>query len=165
MVAWQPAYVGIGSNLGDSRSQVERAFVALAALPESRLVARSPLYVTRPFGPVAQPDFLNAVAGILTRQPLAAFFAMLRALEPALGRAPPRERWGPRAIDLDLLVFGMARQSDAALAVPHPGLAERDFVLHPLRDVAPDLEVPGLGRVRELAAVVADRGLRRLDVA
>jgi 2-amino-4-hydroxy-6-hydroxymethyldihydropteridine diphosphokinase len=163
MPPWQPAYVGIGSNLGDSRGRVLHAFEALGALSRTRLVARSPLYLTPAFGPVSQPDFVNAVAGLLTQQPLGPFFEALRALEATLGRTPPRERWGPREIDLDLLVFGQARQADASLTVPHPGIAERDFVLHPLCDVAAELEVPGVGRVRELAAAVVDRGLRRLD--
>ncbi|MCU0761290.1 MAG: 2-amino-4-hydroxy-6-hydroxymethyldihydropteridine diphosphokinase [Steroidobacteraceae bacterium] len=163
MLPWQPAYVGIGSNLGDPRGRVLRAFEALADLPDTRLLARSPLYVTPAFGPVSQPDFVNAVAGLLTRQALEPFFGALRALETDLGRTPPRERWGPREIDLDLLVFGAARHEDARLTVPHPGIAERDFVLHPLCDVAPDLEVPGVGRVWELARSVVDRGVRRLD--
>jgi 2-amino-4-hydroxy-6-hydroxymethyldihydropteridine diphosphokinase len=163
MQPWQPAYVGIGSNLGDSRDRVARAFAGLGGLPETRLVASSALYATTAFGPVAQPDFLNAAAGVLTRLPLDAFFDALRSLEAALGRTPPRQRWGPREIDLDLLVFGQARRGDERLTLPHPGIAERDFVLFPLRDLAPDLEVPGLGVVRELAAAVEDRGMRRLN--
>ena len=162
MLAWQPAYVGIGSNLGDSRERLQQAFEALGSLPQTRLVCRSPLYATRAFGPVQQPDFVNAVAGVLTGLALLPFFEALRALEAALGRTPPRQRWGPREIDLDLLVFGAARHADERLTVPHPGIAERDFVLHPLRDVAPDLEIAGVGRVRELAAAVTDRGMRRL---
>jgi len=160
---WQPAYVGIGSNLGDSRQQVERALAGLGALPETRLVARSSLYATAAFGPVEQPDFLNAVAGLLTRLSVDAFFVELRALESALGRTPPRQRWGPREIDLDLLVFGHEVRADDQLTLPHPGIAERDFVLFPLRELAPDLEVPGVGVVRNLAAAVEDRGMRRLS--
>ena len=83
-------------------------------------------------------------------------------LEQRLGRSPPRERWGPREIDLDLLVHGSARINDEVLTVPHPGIPQRDFVLYPLQDIAPDLWVPGLGRVRALAARVEDRGVRRL---
>jgi len=161
--AWQPAYVGIGSNLGDSRDRVARAFVGLGSLPQTRLVARSAIYSTTAFGPVEQGDFVNAAAGLLTRLPLDAFFDALRALEASLGRTPPRERWGPREIDLDLLVFGRAVRADERLTLPHPGIAERDFVLFPLRDLAPDLEVPGVGVVRDLVAAVQDRGMRRLN--
>jgi 2-amino-4-hydroxy-6-hydroxymethyldihydropteridine diphosphokinase len=163
MHLWQPAYVGIGSNLGDSRDRVSRAFAGLGGLPQTRLVARSALYATAAFGPVAQPDFLNAAAGLLTRLPLDAFFDALRALEAALGRTPPRQRWGPREIDLDLLVFGHEVRGDERLTLPHPGIAERDFVLFPLLELAPDLEVPGVGIVRDLAAAVTDRGMRRLN--
>jgi 2-amino-4-hydroxy-6-hydroxymethyldihydropteridine diphosphokinase len=162
VTAWQPAYVGIGSNLGDPVGQIRRAFEALDALPETRLLARSPSYVSRPFGPIEQPDFCNAVAGLLTRLPLAAFFALLEPIEAALGRGTPHLRWGPREIDLDLLVFGTERVDSPLLQVPHPGIVGRDFVLYPLRDIAADLEIPGLGRVRELAARVPDRGISRI---
>jgi 2-amino-4-hydroxy-6-hydroxymethyldihydropteridine diphosphokinase len=160
---WQPAYVGIGSNLGDSRDRVAQAFIGLGRLPQTRLVARSALYSTTAFGPVEQGDFVNAAAGLVTQMPLEAFFDALRALEASLGRTPPRERWGPREIDLDLLVFGRSTRGEPRLTLPHPGIAERDFVLFPLRDLAPDLEVPGVGVVRDLVAAVRDRGMRRLN--
>jgi 2-amino-4-hydroxy-6-hydroxymethyldihydropteridine diphosphokinase len=163
VLPWQPAYVGIGSNLGDSRERVVGAFVGLSGLPQTRLVARSSLYSTTAFGPVEQGDFVNAAAGLVTRLPLDEFFDALRQLEASLGRTPPRQRWGPREIDLDLLVFGRTVQGEERLTLPHPGIAERDFVLFPLRDLAPDLEVPGVGVVRDLVATVRDRGMRRLN--
>jgi 2-amino-4-hydroxy-6-hydroxymethyldihydropteridine diphosphokinase len=163
VTAWQPAYVAIGSNRGDPTGQVARAFAALGELPHTRLVARSPCYVSRPFGPIDQADFVNAVAGLLTQLPLQEFFALLQPLEIRLGRTTPRVRWGPREIDLDLLVFGVERCESAQLHLPHPGIVGRDFVLYPLRDIAAHLDVPGLGRVRELAAQVPDRGMRRID--
>ena len=156
---WFPAYVGLGSNLDGPRARIARAFEALARLPGTRLVLRSRLYGSKPFGPVAQPDFVNAAAGLLTTLDVEAFFGALRALEPALGREPPRERWGPRAMDLDLLVYGEERRDGGALLLPHPGIVERNFVLYPLLDIAPDLMVPGRGRVRELAARVAPEGI------
>ena len=159
---WQPAYVGIGSNLEDPRRQVERAFDALTRLPRSRLVLRSALFRTVPFGGVVQPAFVNAAAGLLTQLTPEELLAELREVERALGREPPRQRWGPRVIDLDLLVLGRATRATEALKLPHPGIAERDFVLHPLADIAPDLEVPGLGRVAILRARVADRGIEAL---
>ena len=159
---WTPAYVGLGSNLDDPGAQVDRAFDALAALPETRLVARSPAYRSPPLGPVAQPDFVNAVAGLLTQLAPRPLLDALKSLEAALGREAPVVRWGPRRIDLDLLVHGAARVDEPGLVVPHPGLAERAFVLLPLADLAPDLEVPGLGRVRTLAARVDPHGLRRI---
>ncbi len=162
MVRWCPAYVGIGSNMGDSHAQVHAAFAALGGLPDTRLLARSPLYVTVPFGPVEQGEFVNAVAGLLTQLPVGTFFAAMRAAEAALGRRRGPLRWGPREIDLDLLVFGELLVARDDLVLPHPGIPERDFVLYPLRDVAPELKVPGLGLVRDLAARVPDRGMRRV---
>jgi len=159
---WIPAYVALGSNLDDPHAQVLRAFEALAAVRGSRLVARSSLYRSPPLGPVAQPDFLNAVAGILTTLPAREFLAELKSLEERLGRARPVQRWGPRRIDLDLLVHGTARVDEPGLTVPHPGIAERQFVLEPLAEIAPELEVPGVGRVRALAGRVSTVGIVRV---
>lgn len=159
---WLPAYVGVGSNLSDPRAQVLRAMEALATLPATRLVARSPLYQTPPFGEVVQPPFVNAAAGLLTQLSPEDLLAALRSLEKVLGREPPRERWGPRVIDLDLLVVGAEKRATDSLKLPHPGIAERDFVLYPLADISPDLEIPGLGSARRLRDRVADRGVKRL---
>jgi 2-amino-4-hydroxy-6-hydroxymethyldihydropteridine diphosphokinase len=159
---WFPAYVALGSNLDDPPAQVERAFTALAGLRGSHLVARSSLYRSLPFGPVAQPDFINAVAGMLTTLDAAAMLAELKALEERLGRERPVVRWGPRRIDLDLLVHGTTRIDEPQLQVPHRGLAERAFVLAPLAEVAPDLDVPGVGRVRTLATRIDTAGLSRM---
>jgi len=159
-MSWFPAYVGIGSNLQDPQSQVRGAFTALERLAQTRLELRSSLYGSRPLGPVAQPDFCNAVAGLLTQLDADALFAALRETERQLGRAPPRERWGPRVIDLDLLVYADQRRSDPALTLPHPGIAERPFVLQPLAEIAPDLLIPGLGRAAALAAQLPPAALR-----
>jgi len=159
---WRPAYVGIGSNLGDPRAQVLRAADALARLPHTSSLSLSPLYRTQPLGEVVQPVFVNAVAGLLTLQTPEELLDALRRLERELGREPPRERWGPRLIDLDLLVLGRETRATPALTLPHAGIAQRDFVLYPLADIAADLEVPGLGRVRQLRARVANRGVERL---
>jgi 2-amino-4-hydroxy-6-hydroxymethyldihydropteridine diphosphokinase len=155
---WTPAYVGIGSNVGDSRARVLATFDALAALPRTRLIARSRLYRTRPFGPVPQDDFTNAAAGLLTQLDAAQLLAQIRGIESAAGRVRA-ERWGPRTLDLDLLVFGTERIAGAQLTVPHPGIAERGFVLAPLHDIAPTLDVPGVGRVEVLLRGLADTGI------
>ena len=149
-----PAYIGLGSNLDDPPRQVARAFDALARLPDSRLVLRSRLYRSKPLGAIAQPDFVNAAAGVLTQLPHRALLAALKAEEGRLGRKQPVERWGPRRIDLDLLVYGTVRATEPDLTVPHPGLAARAFVLAPLADIAPDLRVPELGLVRDLLAAI-----------
>jgi 2-amino-4-hydroxy-6-hydroxymethyldihydropteridine diphosphokinase len=158
MTLWRPAYVGIGSNLDDPRVQVERAIERLRMLPDTRLVARSRCYGSEPFGPVRQAAFVNAVAGLLTTLEPEALLAELRKVEATMGRER-RERWGPRIIDLDLLVLGTERRSDERLTLPHAGIVERNFVLYPLAEIAPDLEVPGLGRVAGLARRVAATGI------
>ncbi len=159
---WQPAYIGLGSNLEDPRAQILRACAALERLPATRMVGRSPLYRSKPFGPVQQPDFINAVAGVLTQLDAPGLLGELLALERSLGRPAERERWGPRIIDLDLLIHGRERREEPGLTLPHPGIVERNFVLYPLCDLAPELEVPGLGRVAELKGRLAPLGLERL---
>ena len=159
---WQPAYIGLGSNLEDPKAQIRRACAGLQALAATRLMHVSPLYRSKPLGPVAQPDFVNAVAAVLTQLEPRALLAELQALEKAMGRPAAREHWGPRIIDLDLLVFGRERRDEPGLTLPHGGIVERNFVLYPLCDLAPDLEVPGLGRVAELKGRLASAGLERL---
>jgi 2-amino-4-hydroxy-6-hydroxymethyldihydropteridine diphosphokinase len=160
---WHAAYVGIGSNLDRPANQVQRALGALPQLPQTRLVLQSSLYGSKPLGPALQPDFVNAVAALLTQLEAAAFFGALRALETTLGREPPRVRWGPRRIDLDLLLFDAERLDTPELTLPHPGIVQRNFVLYPLLEVAPELNVPGHGRLAELAARADPAGIWRLD--
>ncbi|HKZ74315.1 MAG TPA: 2-amino-4-hydroxy-6-hydroxymethyldihydropteridine diphosphokinase [Steroidobacteraceae bacterium] len=158
MTLWRPAYVGIGSNLDDPRAQVARAIERLRALPHTRCIVTSRCYGSEPFGPVAQPRFVNAAAGLLTQLGPEALLDELRKVETAMGRQR-RERWGPRIIDLDMLVLGSERRSGEPLTLPHPGIVERNFVLYPLAEIAPDLDVPGLGRVIELKGRVAATGI------
>jgi 2-amino-4-hydroxy-6-hydroxymethyldihydropteridine diphosphokinase len=159
MMKWQPAYIGLGSNLGDPRAQVLAAQERLASLPRTLLVLRSPLYGSRPLGPGVQGDYVNAAAGVLTQLDPQALLAELRSIELAFGRPPVHEKWGPRVLDLDLLVVGRERRSEPELTLPHPGIVERNFVLYPLSDIAPDLDVPGLGRVAELKGRVSASGI------
>jgi 2-amino-4-hydroxy-6-hydroxymethyldihydropteridine diphosphokinase len=159
---WQPAYIGIGSNLGEPRAQVVRALNELTQLPRSCCLVRSRLYASRPFGPVVQPDYVNAAAGLLTQLSAPELLGALRALEAAFGRPARRERWGPRVLDLDLLAFARERRAEPELTVPHPGIVERNFVLYPLAEIAADLDLPGLGRVAELKGRVTPEGLRLL---
>jgi len=162
MDTWQPAWIGVGSNLEDPRAQVLAAIERLGKIPQTRLVHTSRLYRSRPFGKGDQPDFVNAGAGVLTQLDPMTLFRELKAIEKAMGRPERHERWGPRIIDLDLLAQGAERRSDAALTLPHPGIVERNFVLYPLADIAPDLDLPGLGRVADLAAAVTAEGLTPL---
>ena len=153
MPAWVPVYVGIGSNLDEPERQVAVAIDALAGLPVTRLVSHSATLRNPALGPQPQPEFFNAVAGLLTQlDPLALLEALL-ALERAQGRDRSAGlRWGPRRNDLDLLVHGDVTLDTARLTVPHPGIVSRNFVLLPLREIAPTLRIPGLGPVWRLAA-------------
>jgi 2-amino-4-hydroxy-6-hydroxymethyldihydropteridine diphosphokinase len=162
MPIWQPAYIGIGSNLEDPKTQVLRACEGLETLAATRVLGVSPLYRSKPFGPVAQPDFVNAAAALLTQLDSRGLLLELQGLERSLGRPGERERWGPRIIDLDLLVYGRERRQEPGITLPHPGIVERNFVLYPLADLAPDLDVPGLGPVAELKGRLAPLGLERL---
>jgi 2-amino-4-hydroxy-6-hydroxymethyldihydropteridine diphosphokinase len=162
MDIWQPAYIGVGSNLNDPRAQVLSAFKKLADVPTTRVVITSPLYGSRPLGPADQPDYVNAVAGVLTQLDAHTLLTHLRGIESAAGRLERHPKWGPRVIDLDVLVYGRERRADPDLMLPHPGIVERNFVLYPLADIAPDLDVPGLGRVSELKSRLMSDGLHQL---
>jgi 2-amino-4-hydroxy-6-hydroxymethyldihydropteridine diphosphokinase len=156
-----PAYIGVGSNLGESRARVLAAFEALEDLPRTRVVARSRLYRTRPYGPVPQGDFINAVARLDTQLSAHELLAGIRGIEAAAGRIRDA-RWGPRTLDLDLLLYGDERIESPELTVPHPGIAERGFVLAPLIDVAPGLRVPGAGRVEALLRELPSDGIAEI---
>jgi 2-amino-4-hydroxy-6-hydroxymethyldihydropteridine diphosphokinase len=161
---WVPAYIGVGSNLGDSQARVRTAFESLERMRNTRFIAKSRLYRTRPFGPVEQGDFINAVAGVLTQLSAQELLTEIRNIETRAGRVRS-ERWGPRTLDLDLLVFGDERIDTAELVVPHPGIAERGFVLAPLMDIAPSLQVPGVGRAEELLRLLPDDGIAEVIAA
>jgi 2-amino-4-hydroxy-6-hydroxymethyldihydropteridine diphosphokinase len=140
------AYVGLGANLGDREATIR---AALAELPG--LVAVSELRETDPVGVVDQPAFLNAAAALETELSARELLDALLAIERELGRER-RERWGPRTIDLDLLLYGDELIDEPGLTVPHPRLHERRFALEPLADLDPELAIPGRGRVGDLLA-------------
>jgi len=144
------AYIGIGSNLDDPAKQVRAAIDALQRLPRSTFVRASRLYRTAPWGRADQPVFVNAAAMISTALSPRELLDALLAIERAQGRTREGERWGPRVIDLDILVYGDVKIDESGLHVPHPHLAERAFALLPLADLDPELEIPGQGRVRAL---------------
>ena len=157
------AYVGLGSNLEQPLSQVTEAMSELAQLPGTRLKARSSLYRTPPLGPAGQPDYINAVAGLVTRLPAEPLLDALQDLEQRHRRVRTGERWGPRTLDLDLLLYGEYRISTPRLQVPHPRMAERAFVLVPLSEIASgDLWIPGAGELRALLDKLSEQGIERL---
>jgi 2-amino-4-hydroxy-6-hydroxymethyldihydropteridine diphosphokinase len=150
-------FVGVGSNLGDRRALIRRALRRLAALPATRLVARAPVRATDPVGPLPQPRYLNSAVEIETGLSPAALLHHLKRIERDLGRVRT-VRWGPRTIDLDILLFGRRRLRGRRLTVPHPRLARRRFALEPLADLAPDQIPPGCRRsVRQLLQALEAR--------
>ena len=159
---WRPAYVAIGSNLNQPRERVAEACTHLAALSETRLEARSALYRARPMGPQDQPDFVNAAVGLLTRKAPHDMLDALLAIERRMGRIRER-RWGPRLIDLDLVWMVGTGVDDPGLTLPHPGVSMRNFVLYPLSDIAPTLDIPGHGRVLALKRERGGDGISLLE--
>ena len=142
--------VGLGSNLDHPARQIDTAFGMLGAVDRTELVARSSLYRSAPLGGIEQPDFVNAAALLITALEPRAFLEALQAIERARGRERDDTHWGPRVLDLDLLAYDGLTIDEPGLSVPHPGIAARNFVLLPLREIAPDFQIPGLGRVRDL---------------
>ncbi|MCP1726197.1 2-amino-4-hydroxy-6-hydroxymethyldihydropteridine diphosphokinase [Natronospira proteinivora] len=157
------AWIGLGANLGEPRTQLEAALAAIDALDDTRVVLKSSFYQTPPMGGAEQPDYLNAVAGIRTMLTPEALLEGLLSIETRLGRRRDGQLWGPRVIDLDLLCYGDQRRDTAFLRLPHPGMAKRAFVLKPLAEVAPDLDIPGQGRVASLCRAVDDDGIVKME--
>jgi len=156
-------FVGIGSNLDDPRAQVLRAFDELAAIERTRLLRRSPLYRTPPWGFADQPPYVNAVAELASDLDPRALLSHLLAIERSHGRHRDGERWGPRTLDLDLLLHGDARIDEPGLVVPHPRASERAFVLVPLAELDPGLVIAGAGPVQGLLARLGPHGCERID--
>jgi len=160
---WHAAYVGLGSNLDDPAARVRQAFTQLADISETRLVARSHLYRSAPLGPPDQPHYVNAVAGLLTQRAPGTLLAALQAIERQHGRDRSGPKWGPRTLDLDLLLYGELELVTDGLVIPHPHLHERAFVLVPLAEIAPSVRVPGHGRVEQLASRCEPDALQLLE--
>lgn len=137
--------------------------MAIGRLEGVRLVASSSLYRSEPMGPQDQARFLNAVVAVLTELDPCELLAQLQQIELAHGRQRNGVRWGPRTLDLDLLVFGNRKFAAEDLTVPHPGLAQRNFVLYPLAEVAPRLSIPGVGVAESLALGLGCDGLEKLE--
>lgn len=156
------AYVGLGSNLGQPEEQVKTALTALRDIPETALLKHSTLYRSTPMGPADQPDYINAVAAVATGLTAQRLLANLQEIENRAGRMRGALKWGPRTLDLDLLLYGQRQIDEDTLTVPHPGIRKRPFVLYPLHEIAPDIEVPGLGPLDKLLRRCPPDGLERL---
>ncbi|RJG15221.1 2-amino-4-hydroxy-6-hydroxymethyldihydropteridine diphosphokinase [Massilia cavernae] len=155
------AYIGIGANLGDALANVDDALARLAALPGTRLLASSSKYSTAPIDS-SGPDYINAVASIDTALGAHELLAALNAIELAHGRERPY-RNAPRTLDLDVLLYGDEIIGTPTLQVPHPRMLERGFVLIPLLEIAPGIQVPGRGPAQHFVAAVNGQGVTRLS--
>ena len=155
--------VGLGANLGDAKASVLAAIAMLDLLPETRVLCASKLYRTSAWGHTEQPDFINAVVLLETGLGAGVLLDRLLEIECDFGRVRASgERWGPRTLDLDLLLFGEDVIDEPGLQVPHPYLHQRAFVLLPLAEIAPGMSIPGAGIVGELAAAMASDGIEAL---
>jgi len=156
------AFIALGGNVGDVRQTFSRAVAVLCDGETVRLIARSSDYRTPPWGVTAQPPFINGVIEVTTTLPPRALLARLQECESALGRDRAHEqRWGPRAIDLDLLVYDDVALAEPDLTLPHPHLFERAFVLVPLAEIAPEAVIAGTS-VRDALARVDASGIEKL---
>ena len=158
-------YIGLGSNLDDPVAQVLEAVEELEMIPDTIHAGRSSLYRGKPMGPADQPDYVNAVVAMDTLLSPDDFLAALQRIEDLQGRERGGEKWGPRIIDLDLLLYGKAKIDTPDLTVPHPGIRERDFVIIPLAELAGDLKLPGQGRLTALINKCENHSLKNLVTA
>lgn len=160
----QTVFIGLGSNLENPGQQLAEAVRNLRQVPQTRFVRVSSIYQTRPLGPQGQPDYLNAVACLDTELEPDELLDQLQAIEAEQGRQRDGQRWGARTLDLDILLYDDLVMKTNRLTIPHIGVHEREFVLYPLNEIAPDLEIPGHGRVSDLARHCNPNGIRRLGV-
>ncbi|MCY1268959.1 2-amino-4-hydroxy-6-hydroxymethyldihydropteridine pyrophosphokinase [compost metagenome] len=155
-------FIGLGSNLAEPASQLRGALAALGELPQTQLAAVSSLYASDPLGPPDQPRYVNAVAALDTELAPLQLLDALQAIELAQGRVRKDERWGPRTLDLDILLFGRRQIDEPRLQVPHYHMHARAFVLYPLAEIAGDLRLPDGRPLQALLDACPFEGLERL---
>jgi len=156
-------YIGLGSNLKQPCHQIQQALKALATLPQTQLLTHSPYYQSAPLGFSEQPDYINGVAQLSTTLSPLALLEWLQYLELNQGRVRTAHRWGPRTLDLDLLLYGTQTIKSKRLTLPHPGLYQRAFVLYPLYDCAPELILPDGQLLAEVIQHIPTTGLKRIN--
>ncbi|WP_415754696.1 2-amino-4-hydroxy-6-hydroxymethyldihydropteridine diphosphokinase [Pseudomonas leptonychotis] len=156
-------YIGLGSNLATPLEQLHSALAALAALAHTTLVAQSSFYASDPLGPADQPRYVNAVAALDTTLSPLTLLDALQAIELEQGRTRKAERWGPRTLDLDILLFGNQQLDTPRLTVPHYHMHARAFVLYPLAEIAPTLRLPDGRALSELLDSCPFVGLEQLN--
>lgn len=156
------AYIGFGSNLKNPEAQIKAAHAKIAQVEGIEELGFSSLYQSSPMGPQDQPDYINAVMSVSTSLAAHALLRCLQEIENKHGRVRSGERWGARTLDLDLLIYGDQQIDTTDLKVPHPGVADRAFVLYPLNELNSQIQVPGMGNIADLLAKCPMTGLKRL---
>ena len=156
-------YIGIGANLNDPAKQVRTAINSIGQINETTLIDSSSLYQSVPMGPQDQPDYVNAVAKVETLLAAEDLLDSLQSIENQQGRIRKSERWGPRIIDLDIITFGNKTINSKRLTVPHYGIRERNFVLLPLKEIAPDFSLPSGESIDALLSQVDLQGIMKLE--
>ena len=159
---WYPAYIGLGSNLDQPHQQIDLALSTLNDLSEVKIVTVSGYYQSEPYGDVEQDDFINAAAALVTTISAEELLTKMLSIEKKQGRKRT-QHWGPRCIDLDLLAYSTEQRESEFLNLPHPEIPKREFVLFPLAEIAPELMIVGLGRVKTLLSQVPHRNIIKLD--
>jgi 2-amino-4-hydroxy-6-hydroxymethyldihydropteridine diphosphokinase len=155
-------YIGLGSNLTLPEKQIQAAYASLARLPDTVLIKCSSLYKSQPMGPQDQPDYVNAVALIETALSPESLLQHTQLIENQQGRIRKASRWGPRTLDLDMLLFGLQRIDNEHLTVPHSGMKQREFVLYPLFEIAPNLILPCGEKLADLVMTCPINGLQKM---
>jgi len=153
------SYIGIGSNQALPIEQAKQAILALNNINDTKLLACSSLYCSAPMGPQDQPDYINAVAKLATSLSAIDLLDALQAIEQAQGRVRKENRWGPRTLDLDIILFDNQTINSERLTIPHYGMKQREFVLYPLLEISPDLQLPDGSYLSELIKVCDKKGL------
>ena len=156
-------YIGLGSNLALPKKQIQDACASLATLPDTALIKCSSLYKSQPMGPQDQPDYVNAVALIETALSPESLLQQTQLIESQQGRIRKANRWGPRTLDLDMLLFGEQQINNEHLTVPHSGMKQREFVLYPLFEIAPDLILPCGVKLADLVMACPINGLQKFS--
>ncbi|MCW8091951.1 2-amino-4-hydroxy-6-hydroxymethyldihydropteridine diphosphokinase [Alteromonas sp. ASW11-130] len=156
------AYIGLGSNMGEAGKHIESAFLAIAELEHTRLLRTASLYQSAPMGPQNQPDFINSVCLVETGLEPEVLLKQLQQIENDHGRERKGERWGPRTLDLDILLYGNYEIDTDILTIPHSGIADREFVLVPLFEIAPNMVMPDGKPISQWVASCSLDGLKRL---
>jgi len=163
MSSAETAYIGLGSNQGDAVFNICSGFAQLKKIHDTRIINCSSLYRSAPVGYLDQADFVNAVCRLDTDLSATELLQALQEVENRAGRRRDGVRWGPRILDLDLLLYGNAVMQTESLELPHPRMHERAFVLYPLQEIAPAMDIPGRGNINKLVELCASQICSRID--